>query len=80
MGMFGDSFRKWSAFLLGWTVMIVMTVSTLGYSEQFSTLPYIGSVFSNPALTLAVCFAFFILMFRGNALPRFFYSLFKPSS
>ena len=90
MGLASDFVRDLIAKVIAWTFTIVVAMTgieafflyyghELKILENMSKIPFVGWIFLYPTTTVIVCFILFVLMFRGNALPKYVYSLFRPA-
>lgn len=79
-----DSILKISAFCIGWSIAVLSTAYTLDgvfgteFVSMLGKIPIIGVVFNYPMYFLVGIAGLFFLMYRGGAIPRFLYSMFRP--
>lgn len=86
MGWLKDFGVQSLAFIIGWSIAILMLAHGIDgiFNTDFvillSKIPLIGLIFLYPMYSLVLVAAIFVLMYRGNAIPKFFMSMWKPKT
>ena len=81
MGFIREKLNGWSGFIVALLSTSIMAFSSLEHlfgveiMSILAKIPYIGIIYEYPITSLLIMLGVFILVFRGNALPRFFAKL-----